>query len=421
MLIKKNKLLFILFFLITGVNVFIFFNREDHVFIKQSSLAELYPVTGNQLVRDFKELNDSSISIVLKDPPSKPVNWQVFKNYVLLVSVTAEEPFFTLQEGIHNYRIYSESLTDTIQLKAEYISAKSSIEKDRIGNAGITVFKADLPIGSLQKHLDTWKDDEIPVTDTEARAIQVILRDSMGISKNENTVDKIKKMGGYLGSKLIAAAGNPTSTINGLSVFQQYKSSFGRQKLWCGNIAQIFNLFAKAANIKSRVIHISRNFGSLKGNEHIFNEYFIPEMKKWAALDLLFNNIIYTDASGKILNAVEVKNTNPDDSSVTVLHADVNGSLIFKPFSSLGTVFFDTYGTDKDLRFYHRTYKAGVYSLKEKIIRYFSKRSWFELYSDTAITDNYRFYIKQLFLLLETGILFLIISVFALSRFKKNN
>jgi hypothetical protein len=420
MLIKKNRLPVILFLLITGINVYIFFNRDDHAFIKQSSFAELYPVTGNQAARDFKELDDSSISIVLNDPPSKPVNWQVFMDNALLVSVNATEPFFSVQEGIHNYSISAESLPDTIRLKAEYISAKSSIEKDRIGNSGITVFKADLPIASLQHHLDKWKDDEIPVTKTEAEAIQIILKDSIGINDHESTIDKIKKIGGYLGTKLDAAEGNPTSTINGLSVFQQYKASFSGQKLWCGNYAQIFNLFAGSANIRSRVVHIGRNFGGLNGNVHIFNEYFIPELKQWAALDLLFNNIMYTNASGKILNAVEVKNTDPADSSVNVLQAVLHDSLISQPFSTLGTVFFDIYGRDKDLRFYHSMYKGDIYSLKEKLLRYCTRSSWFEVYSDTAVADNYLFYIKQMFLLLEIILLLLIVAVFILSRFKTN-
>lgn len=414
--IKKNKLLFILFVLITGINACIFFNRDDYAFIKQSSFAELYPQTGGQAVTDFKELNDSSIIIVLQTPPSKPVKWQVLVDNDLLVSVHATTPYFTLREGIHNYSIYAETLPDTIQLKAEYISVKNSMEKNRLGNAGITVFKTVAPTISMQQHLDLWRDNEIPVSETEFKSIQAILLDSIGILEKESTIDKIKKIGGYLGSKLITAGGNPTSTIQGLSVFQQYKTSFKGQKLWCGNYAQIFNLFAKSANIKSRVVHISRDFGSLKGNVHIFNEYFIPELKQWAALDLLFNNIMYMDAAGKILNAVEVKNANPANNSITVIQAALHDSLISKPFSALKTGFFDTYGYDKDLRFYHSIKQENIYSLKEKLLRYFTKKSWSEIYSDSRIVDNFRFYLKQLFLLLEIIFLILIAAVFLRSR-----
>lgn len=395
--------------------MYIFFNRDDFAFIKQSAYARLYPVTGDPSVINFVADNDSTLRIVLNNSTAKPVSWEIYTDGGLPESLRAPEPVFHLREGIHSYRIFTKSLPDTIKIKAEYVSKNHLREKYSALVSGITIYKAELPVESVELNNTGWFNNEIPVTAVEAGAIQAMLKDSMGINTNENTVEKIKKIGQYLGYTLSGTCGIPSDSVNGLSVFQQYKAALQGHKIWCGNYAGIFNLFARSAHIQSRSIEISRNYGTIPGNRHIFNEYYIPEQRKWAATDLTFNNVSYIDASGRLLNAVEVKNVNPADSSVKVFRSDVKGALFLKPFSTLEKDFFEFQGRDKDLRFYKTVYTNKLYSFKQKLERYVTKDSWYEIYSDTVIIDNFYFYLKILFLIIETVLLVLL---FALLVFK---
>ena len=283
----------------------------------------------------------------------------------------------------------------------------------------ITIYKSDFPDVTIASAIDKWKDDEIPVSKEEAVIIQSILKDSAGILSNDNTVDKIKKMGQYISSRLLGCDGFPGKGLNGLSVLEQYKAAFNGQKLWCGNYAQIINLFSRAAGIKTRMVMISRDYGSITGNVHVFNEYYIPEQKNWAATDFLFNNISYIDGGGKLLNGIELKNMNPDDSSVKVLRAGKAGTIDTMPISILGPDFFEVYSRDKELHFYTAIYRENIYSFKQKMLRYFTKTGWYEIYSDNRVVDNMKYYVKIFFLALWLFFIFLFSAAFLFNRLNR--
>ncbi len=417
----NHKLLLILLAIISCCNAYIFFNRDDFAFIKQSSYAGLYPVTGNPSVINFVAENDSTLRIVLNNIKAKSLKWKICTDEGLPVLLSAAEPVFQLREGVHSYRIFTNELPDTIRIKAQYISKKQLNEKYSVLISGITIYKADLPVESEELYNSRWLNNEIPVTAVEAGAIQIILKDSMGINNNENTFEKIKKIGQYLGYSLSGTCGFPSDSVNGLPVFQQYKAAVKGSKIWCGNYAGIFNLFARSANIRTRSIQIGRTYGTMTSNGHIFNEYYIPEQKKWAAADITFNNVSYIDASGRLLNAVEVKNLDPADSSVKVFRSDLKGSLFLKPFSTLEEDFYGIFGVDKNLWFYKTVYTNKVYSFTQKLKRYVTKDSWYEIYSDSMIVDNFNFYIKLLFLVIEIGLLFLLFFILILRGFRRRS
>jgi hypothetical protein len=399
--------------------VYIYINRDDYAFIKQAAYAELYPVTANPAAVDFITVNDSTLKILLNTVAAKPLYWEIYTDDDLPVLFTAAEPFFKLKEGIHNYNIFTKSLPDTIKIKAEYISKNSTRKNYSVLESGIIIYKADLPVESIDQSNLKWKNNEIPVTAFEAGAIKAMLKDSMGINDSESTVEKIKKIGRYLGHSLYGTCGAPSDTVNGLPVFQQYKAATQGHKIWCGNYAGIFNLFARSANIKTRTVEVGRTYGSIKGNRHVFNEYYISEQKKWAAADLTSNNISYVDASGNLLNAVEIKNLNFADTSVKILKAGLKDSLFLKPVSTAGAAFFDFFGRDKNLWFYKTVYTNNVYSYKQKMKRYITKDSWYEIYSDTMVADNFNFYLKLLLLAVEIVLLLLLFTIFILNVFLK--
>ena len=417
MLSKKNRLIFILLLLVSSCNIYIFFNRDEYSYVKQSTYSELYPLTGNPSVCDLRTINDSSIRIITDNPSAKKTDWQIITDTLAPITKNASSPEFVLLKGVHNYTIFTKEFPDTIRIKAEYVAKDSITENDKARKPGITIYKAELPVLNATEVLERWKDNEVPVSAAEKDSIQKILNDSIGIRTNDITVDKIKKMGAYLGTRLLGGGGLPPKSVRVLSIFGQYRAVCRGQKIWCGNYALVFNLFARAANIKSRNISISRAYGGAKGNLHVFNEYYIPEQRSWAAIDLMFNNIMYTDASGKLLNAVEVKNANPADNSIQVLQAAAKDYLVTKPFSTLETDFFEFFGRDKNLVYYNSVYQSNSNSFQQKMSRYFTQRSSTEIYSDSIIYNNLKFHVKQLLLLLEMILLLWFLGLLILGRF----
>ena len=388
MFIKKNKVLITLVFIVTSCNIYIFFNRDDFAYLKQSSYAELYPVTGNPSVKKIVREGDSTLRVIPVLTATMPLNWVIIMDGTGIDTINAVDPVIKLSSGVHEYKLYTTGLPDTISIKAEYESAQTVKNIGKGTTSLITIYKSDFPDVTVASAIDKWKDDEIPVSKEEAAIIQSILKDSAGILSIDNTVVKIKKVGQYISSRLFGCDGFPGKGLNGLSVLEQYKAAFNGQKLWCGNYAQIINLFSRAAGIKTRMVMISRDYGNITGNVHVFNEYYIPEQKNWATTDFLFNSISFLDGAGKLLNAVELKNINPADSSVKVLRAGKAGTIDTMPVSILGPDFFEVYSRDKELHFYTAIYKENIYSFKQKIVRYFSKTGWYEIYSDNRVVDN---------------------------------
>jgi hypothetical protein len=210
------------------------------------------------------------------------------------------------------------------------------------------------------------------LTAEEEKAVAIILKDSMLINEAESSFQKIKKISDFLYGKIFKSRGLPTDSMMALGVFQQYRAASAGQAIWCGNYAQIFNLFAGAAHIKNRYIESRQTFGNIAGGVHVFNEYWLAEKNKWAAIDIMFNNVAYVDASGNFLNAVEVKNTQPANGAISVLQSSSGDSLVSRPFAHLETDFFDVYGPAKKLYYYYNINFNQVYSFSEKIRRYVS-------------------------------------------------
>jgi len=416
LLLKKHPLVLFILLLITCANVYVFLNRDGFTYVKQSTYTELYPLTGDPEVCELKTVNDSSIRIITANPSDKMTNWKIITDSLAPITQNASSPEFILQKGIHEYAIFTKEFPDTIRIKAEYVVKDSNTENDKARKPGITIYKADMPVIGQAANTDRWNDNEIPVSATEKDSIKKILEDSIGIRETETTVEKIKKIGAFLGYRLLNGGGLPPKGVRALSIFGQYRAVCSGQKIWCGNYALVFNLFARAANIRSRDISISRFYGGVEGNLHVFNEYYIPEQRSWAAIDLMFNNIGYVNAAGKLLNAVEVKNADPADSSIKVLQAIAKDSLVTKPFSSLGSDLFEFFGRDKNLTFYNSVYKGNSNSFKEKMSRYFTQCSSTEMYSDSIANDNLKFHIKQLLLLLEMIVLLWFIGLLIFRR-----
>jgi hypothetical protein len=89
--------------------------------------------------------------------------------------------------------------------------------------------------------------------------------------------------------------GIPSDNMN-TSAFEQYRRAIsGEDKVWCGNLAQIFIHACRAFQIPARIIGMNRvhstgkNFDLLLAEGHSTTEIFDETLNRWIWIDLTFN------------------------------------------------------------------------------------------------------------------------------------
>lgn len=415
-----KKIFLLLFIAITLVNLYVYRNRDEYTYKKQSSYNELYPSYSGFTANKFNILNDSTIEIVVNDPPAQPISWEIKKDGQHFTDYTGINPRITVPKGAYHFTVFN-PVKDSFNLQVENMSTADYKKYNITKGGGLLVFNSDLLQTGDVASLNKWKDDEIKTTAGEDAAVASILKDSMKVSVNETTVEKVKKIGCYLGFKLFPSRGTPSDSILNLSVYNQYKCGVNRAPIWCGNYSLIFNLFALKAGIKTRNVEISKKWGTVPGNLHVFNEYYIPEQKKWAAIDLTFNNIFYTGKDGTLLNAVQVKNADIKDSTIKVLRPHSSTELIAERFDQSEAIFFENYDPHNDLKYYLSLNYNESNIFYKKFLRYFQKKYYYEIYSDNSLVENGNFCKKQLFLLLQYIFTALLVAALLLKRILKHD
>ncbi|MBL0145454.1 MAG: hypothetical protein IPP48_06520 [Chitinophagaceae bacterium] len=259
----KNFFL-VLLILVTAGNLCIYVNRNNYSFVKQSTYAQIYPNYNLSTIKKFNKINDSTLEVVLNKTNKK---------------LTDESKIIKLQKGVNAYKIAGASSTDSITIAVEYFATEDYAKQGNSLNGGITIYNTPLPQATQLTDLSKWRDDEITVSPQEEVALKQLLKDSMGITESESTINKVKKIGTYLSYKLRNAAGLPTDSLLRLSVFNQYKSGLNGVKIWCGNYANIFNLFAKNAGIKTRYVEINKTVNGFAGTCIFLTNTIFPSKK----------------------------------------------------------------------------------------------------------------------------------------------
>jgi hypothetical protein len=415
-----KKIFLLLFIAITAVNLYVYRNRNEYTYQKQSSYNELYPGYSSFTANKFNILNDSTIEIVVNNPSVQSISWQIKKDGQQYADYSGINPRIIVPKGEHRFTVFN-PVKDSFSLQVENMSTDDYKKFNHTQGGGLLIFNSDLLQTKEVASLDKWKDDEVKATAEEYAAITSLLKDSMKISANETTIEKVKKIGCYLGFKLFPSRGMPSDSILGLSVFNQYKCGANGDPIWCGNYSLIFNLFALKAGIKTRNVEISKKWGSVPGNLHVFNEYYIPEQRKWAAIDLTFNNVFYIDKDGNLLNAVQVKNAGIKDSTIKVLRPHSATELIAERFDQSEALFFENYDPHNDLKYYLSLNYNESNIFYKKFLRYFQKKYYYEIYSDNSLVENGNFCKKQLFLLLQYIFTALFVLAILLKRIFKHD
>lgn len=235
---------------------------------------------------------------------------------------------------------------------------------------------------------------------------QIIL-DSLHIDDQPTSV-KVLEIGKFLYNKFKKQLGESSNQLVSASPLTQYKilRSSDTIELWCGNFAEMFTFFCWSRGIASRVIEIMN-----PGDHHVLNESYLPETQEWAVIDLTNNNLLIRKSNG-YANLLDLRDS-PGQTLSSLQASD--SSIASHPFDA--TFYNKYFGNKNPIHYYYRTNNSEVYSRGEKIKRYFLPYSWYEEVTENQ-QGNWRFYIKQLFILLWLINLVLLVEQLVLFKSK---
>lgn len=238
-----------------------------------------------------------------------------------------------------------------------------------------------------------WKKyrEDYPAAElVEARRIT----DSVLAGKPTDEYSKALAIGRFLYERFYRQLGTPDAGLLSSTPLAQYKklSSSDSSELWCGNFAQIFSYFCWSQGIICRNIEIMN-----PGDHHVLNEVYLPSEEKWMMADLTNNQLAVLDEKNSVLDLVSYRRAVQSRGSLFIIRSDKTGNEKFqlRDYSSLPAC----YRIDHPLFYYHRVDNKKVYSLGNKLVRYFLPVSWYDIFDDKG-RSNVLFYTKGLLILL---------------------
>jgi hypothetical protein len=388
------RLVLIIFFLLTITNLFIYINRNNGFeYVQQSTYANLYPncskgISGIDIEKD-------STAIINLKGYSPAVKWNVVCDDAVILKEQSLPLHVALKESLHQYILQANgSAVKPIIIGLDYSPAELYRRSGSSIATNYEIRYCSEPFVMEGTTLVTkWKDALDYTAAAEVKTVQQLLADSLDIKPTDSTIKKITIIGNYIYQSVKQSMGTPPDSLAKQSVYQQFCLAKNKQtKIWCGNIAEIFHLFASASGVVTRKIGFSRKKGIFNTGQHAANECYLPETGEWAYTDITQNILFLKDSSGKIFNTVDLY-------QIKKLHQ--TGNLIL--FSSGdSSILSGNYGDpdkkylwrENEILYPHPFNLATLYSWPNKLKRYISKNPWLEIYSERVQYDNSKFYLK---------------------------
>jgi hypothetical protein len=409
---------YILFLLLTVANIYIFLNRRDYEYVQQAGYKQLYPTISKGIRHLTVEQNNQCTLDLNGYAPS--VKWAIYCNDSVLKTAQTAPLHFTLLTHVNRYTLYSDAPTmDSIIIDLDYSPAYLYQSNSSSFDTNYEIRYSSVPfINTDSTAILKWKDPFSYIDKTELETVQQIIRDTLKLNDADSTVTKIKKISEYIRLAIKNNMGVPADSLQRYSIYRQFcLARDNKARLWCGNITDIFHLFATNAGIICRNIGIAGNYNRFYLGNHSLNECYLPETGEWALVDLTQNIILPHNTLGNYLNTVDMyqlKRLQQTETirSYAIEEKGVTETSFIHPDKSY-------IWRENSLLFPYPYNPATLYSLSNKIKRYLLPRAWLEVYNENEQTDNRLFYLK-IFLFyswLLLGILIVVLSL--LNKTKK--
>jgi hypothetical protein len=415
-----RKFLLLLFFLLFIANLIIYMNRDKGFeYIQQSAYQDLYP-NINKGISTVTVEKDSVAIINLKGYPVD-TRWDIACNDEVAEKNQTLPLHFSLKQSVNRYTL---AANDTgippINIDIDYSPAEIYKKNGSSIATNYEIRFCSVPFVAADSTLvNKWKDPMQYVDTAELNAVKQILTDSLHLKATDSTINKIKTIGSYIYQSVKESMGVPPDSLAQYSVYKQFCLTKNREvKIWCGNISDIFHLFATAAGIVSRNIGITGNKELFNTGLHALNECYLPETGEWAYNDITQNILFLTDTAGKILNAVDLYQLKKlNQTGNIILYSSGDSAVVKGNYSDPDKKYV---WAENEILFPHPYNPATLYSWSNKIQRYVSRNPWLEIYSEKTVYNNSKFYLK-VYLFYTWVILGLLMLIFYLFNFKRRH
>jgi hypothetical protein len=214
-----------------------------------------------------------------------------------------------------------------------------------------------------------------------------------GIILKDSSFQKMIKIAKWISNEFRGISkGQPIDSVLRLPMLEQYEATVKNQTpIWCGTYANMFLFFCKASNIETRIIEFFK-----PGDHHVINECYLPELKKWIAVDLTYNYIFFQNESYKLLNTLDIK-TAVENNRLLFVNQAVSDTLIVKKVDGKSIAWEQYLRFNPDIYYYKETNPAHIYTIKDKIKRYIFPVSHYSIFT-TAKQSNIWFFIRTFFI-----------------------
>ena len=320
-----------LFLFVVIANLYVFFSREWESSFAPTSFATLYYPLDVPTIRKWTLPSRDSIQLHLVCTQNIG-EWKILTDDGKPQTGYGMQPAFRIDTTfsvLHTYRLIPvpEHACPAIEIGIRFYSrefyASLGMQHD-----DVYIVRSNVACGEFEQYaVGEWVDDYRYVGEKNLADAQRLLRDEMGIRKEESTFAKMEKLVPYLRKKLRGSGGVPKDDERWMNPWMLYNEMvMGTGKGWCTQNAQVYVFWANQAGIPTRFVFGARTQdNTIVYTGHAFAECYIREQNRWAYVDLTQGQIYITNKLGEVLSTAELFHLNQHnafDSTLARIYVD---------------------------------------------------------------------------------------------------
>ncbi|SEO35732.1 hypothetical protein SAMN05660816_02709 [Niastella yeongjuensis] len=379
----------LLFLLAAALNWFA--RKEmDYSFADQPGYNQLYEIREQTRITHLADNKNGSITITFAGKAIQKQNdFRVYYKDSLLTTSKAETCTFQPLPDTREYHIkINDAAGDvTVSLNNTPDSVYRLVGNTTAVNFEMTGSNVPIEPNSLYSLAD-WAMNFDDQSDRDKKEVDDYLRDSIQLTANETTTERILKIADFILQRVKGMDGTPADSVAQLSPVNKLKCvQAGRSKIWCGMYTKILCAFANKAGVPVRFIECGDTRAGMSGGEHVFSEVYLKEYNSWAYVDLTAKTV-FVKKGMQYLNTIDVQRLlryplNDPDLTADYFNGD---SIVQTPYNQVASTARTYFHRNNIFRFYFSDFLKvqNPKNLFERGIKLFYSKPYYAVYGDNT-------------------------------------